>query len=254
MTSNNTDSAIDVEKLTFGYREHLVLKEVSFSIQPRELVFIIGASGCGKSTLLRCMIGLLTPQAGNIVYFGKNFTTADEERRRAILRTFGVLYQNNALWSSMTIGENLSLALEQYTSLNRADREEVIALKLAHVGLSGVEDLYPRELSGGMKKRVALARALTLDPKIVFFDEPSTGLDPIMSEEIDELILEMRGTLGTTMVIVSHELSSIFRIADRVLMLDRETQGIIAEGAPRLVAKEAKNAQVRHFLNQNRNF
>lgn len=254
MISNNASAAIEVEKLTFGYGEHLVLKEVSFSIQPRELIFIIGSSGCGKSTLLRCMIGLLTPQSGNIVYFGKNFTTADEERRRIILRTFGVLYQNNALWSSMTIGENLSLVLEQYTSLNRADREEIVALKLAHVGLSGIEDLYPRELSGGMKKRVALARALTLDPKIVFFDEPSTGLDPVMSQEIDELIVEVRDTLGTTMVIVSHELSSIFRIADRVLMLDRDSQGIIAEGPPRIVAKEATNPQVRHFLNQTRKF
>ena len=243
-------NAIEVENLTCGYGEHIILKKISFSVPARELMFIVGASGCGKSTLLRTMIGLLAPQGGRISYFGKNFIRADEEHRHAILKTFGVLYQNNALWSSMSVGENLSLALEQYTALNRQDREEVVALKLAQVGLSGVEDLYPRELSGGMKKRVALARALALDPRIVFFDEPSEGLDPLMSREIDELIMEVRETLGTTIVIVSHQLSSIFRIADRIVMLDPESQGIIADGAPRRLAKESTDARVRDFLTQ----
>ncbi|MBX9743150.1 MAG: ATP-binding cassette domain-containing protein [Chthoniobacterales bacterium] len=241
--------AIEVEKLSCGYEERLILKNVSFSVRPQELMFIIGGSGCGKSTLLHCLIGLLEPHVGKIFYFGKNFMQASEEGRHAILKTFGVLYQNNALWSSMSVGENLSLALEQYTSLSREDREEVVALKLAQVGLPGVEDLYPRELSGGMKKRVALARALALDPKIVFFDEPSSGLDPLMSREIDELIREVRDTLGTTMVIISHQLSSIFGIADRIIMLDRETQGIIAKGDPRQLARESKDERVLRFLN-----
>lgn len=249
MTRNISPMAIEVENLTCGYGATTVLKEVSFSVQPQELFFIIGGSGCGKTTLLRCLIGLLPLQKGKISYFGKNFTIADTEERRAILKTFGVLYQSSALWSSMTIGENISLPLEQYTSLPKKERQEIVALKLAQVGLSGIEDLYPRELSGGMRKRVGLARALALDPKIVFFDEPSGGLDPVTSREIDELILEVRDTLGTTMVIVSHQLSSIFRIADRVLVLDDEAHGIIADGTPKKLASESPDIRVKNFLN-----
>lgn len=168
-------SVIAVRNLSCGYGGTVVLQDVSFSVHPRELLFVIGGSGCGKSTLLRCMIGLLKPLQGDVAYFGKSFTAADAVQRRDILKTFGVLYQNNALWSSMTLGENVSLPLEEHTSLSREARQEIIALKLAQVGLSGSEDLYPSELSGGMKKRAALARALALDPEIVFFDEPSEG-------------------------------------------------------------------------------
>jgi phospholipid/cholesterol/gamma-HCH transport system ATP-binding protein len=166
------------------------------------------------------------------------------------LKTFGVLYQNNALWSSMTLAENISLPLEEHTSLSRADRAEIVALKLAEVGLAGSEDLYPSELSGGMQKRAALARALALDPAIVFFDEPSEGLDPVISREMDQLILQVRENFGTTMIIVSHQLSSIFRLADRVIMLNHEAKGIIAEGAPSELAATSTDPRVRDFLYQ----
>ncbi|MCX6897697.1 MAG: ATP-binding cassette domain-containing protein [Verrucomicrobia bacterium] len=250
MKSDTPKTVIEVKNLACGYGETVVLQKVSFSVHSRELFFVIGGSGCGKSTLLRCMIGLLKPLKGDVAYFGKSFTAADAVQRRDILKTFGVLYQNSALWSSMTLAENVSLPLEEHTSLTREDRLEITTLKLAQVGLSGSEELYPSELSGGMKKRAALARALALDPAIVFFDEPSTGLDPITSREMDQLILQVRETLGTTMVIVSHQLSSIFRLADRVIVLDHKTKGIIAEGAPRELAATSTDPRVRDFLNQ----
>jgi phospholipid/cholesterol/gamma-HCH transport system ATP-binding protein len=247
-------TAIEVKDLACGYGETVVLERVSFTVHPRELLFVIGGSGCGKSTLLRCLIGLLKPWHGDVAYFGESFIAADAGQRRAILKTFGVLYQNNALWSSMTLAENVSLPLEEHTSLTRADRREIVALKLTQVGLSGSEELYPSELSGGMKKRAALARALALDPAIVFFDEPSEGLDPITSREMDRLILQVRETLGTTMIIVSHQLSSIFRLADRVIMLDHESKGIIAEGAPAELATASTDPRVRDFLRQDDGF
>ena len=250
MKNDTPTTVIEVKNLACGYGETVVLQKVSFSVHHQEMLFVIGGSGCGKSTLLRCMIGLLKPLKGDVAYFGKSFTAADTVQRRDILKTFGVLYQNSALWSSMTLAENVSLPLEEHASLTQEDRREITALKLAQVGLSGSEELYPSELSGGMKKRAALARALALDPAIVFFDEPSTGLDPITSREMDELILQVRDTLGTTMVIVSHQLSSIFRLADRVIMLDHESKGIIAEGAPRDLAAKSTNPRVREFLKQ----
>ena len=243
-----TAPVIEVKNLTCGYGETVVLQNVSFAVHAREVLFVIGGSGCGKSTLLRCLIGLLKPFQGDIAYYGKSFTSADTEQRRDILKTFGVLYQNNALWSSMTLAENISLPLEEHTSLSPADRQEIVALKLTEVGLAGSEELYPSELSGGMQKRAALARALALDPAIVFFDEPSEGLDPIISREMDELILQVRENFGTTMVIVSHQLSSIFRLADRVIMLSHETKGIIAEGAPTELAATSADSHVRDFL------
>ena len=248
MTNAGPTNAIEVKNLTCGYGEAAVLQNVSFAVRAKELLFVVGRSGCGKSTLLRCMMGLLRPMGGDVVYFGKSFTTADVAQRREILKTFGVLYQNGALWSSMTLAQNISLPLEEYTSLTPEDCQEVVSLKLTQVGLPGSEDLFPSELSGGMKKRAALARALVLDPEIVFFDEPSEGLDPITSSEMDQLILQVRDTLGTTMVIVSHQLSSIFRLADRVLVLDRESKGIIAEGVPAELAAKSTDPRVRNFL------
>jgi phospholipid/cholesterol/gamma-HCH transport system ATP-binding protein len=254
MKNDTPATVIEVKNLACGYGETVVLQDVSFAVHPRELLFVIGGSGCGKSTLLRCMIGLLKPFQGDVAYFGKSFTAADAVQRRDILKTFGVLYQNNALWSSMTLAENVSLPLEEHTSLTREDRQEIIALKLTQVGLSGSEELYPSELSGGMQKRAALARALALDPAIVFFDEPSTGLDPITSRQMDRLILQVRDTLGTSMVIVSHQLSSIFRLADRVIVLDRQSKGIIAEGAPAELAATSTDPRVRDFLNEDEDF
>jgi phospholipid/cholesterol/gamma-HCH transport system ATP-binding protein len=242
--------AIEVQGLECRYDERVVLENVSFAVKPGEVFFIIGGSGCGKSTLLKHMIGLLPPARGKVTYAGRDFTAASAAERKALLRSFGVLYQGGALWSSMTLRENVSLPLELFTELSRKEREEIIGLKLAQVGLSGYEDYYPAEISGGMKKRAGLARALALDPEIVFFDEPSAGLDPITSLKLDELILHLRDTLGTTIVVVSHELASIYGIADRVVMLERETRGVIAEGDPRELRDRSEDPRVRGFLNR----
>ena len=243
-----TQPAIAVDDLECGYDGLVLLQHVTFAVKPGELFFVIGGSGCGKSTLLKHMIGLQRPTAGTIRYFGESFTNATLSRRRELLRTFGVLYQNSALWSSLTLRENITLPLEEYTPLSKHERNELAALRLAQVSLSGYEDYYPSEISGGMKKRAALARALTLDPAIVFFDEPSAGLDPVTSRKLDELILQIRETLGTTMIIVSHELDSIFSIADRVIMLEREAKGIIAEGNPRELVQKSVDPRVQEFL------
>jgi phospholipid/cholesterol/gamma-HCH transport system ATP-binding protein len=242
--------AIEVEGLQARYDERVILEHVSFVVKKGEVFFIIGGSGCGKSTLLRNMIGLNQPAQGSVRYFGRDFTHAPASERKALLRTFGVLYQGGALWSSMTVGENVALPLELYTDLSKRERAGIVGLKLAQVGLAGYEDYFPSELSGGMKKRAGLARALALDPDIVFFDEPSAGLDPVTSLKLDELILQLRDTLGTTIVVVSHELASIYGIADRVVMLDRETRGVIAEGDPRELRDRSEDPRVREFLNR----
>ncbi len=242
--------AIAVEGLECRYGERVVLENISFTVGSGEVLFIIGGSGCGKSTLLRHIIGLSAPAAGTVRFGGRDFTHASAQEHKALLRSFGVLYQSGALWSSMTVRENVALPLELHTDISRREREEIVALKLAQVGLSGYEDFFPAELSGGMKKRAGLARALALDPSIVFFDEPGAGLDPITSLQLDELVLQIRETLGTTIVIVSHELASIYSIADRVIMLDRTTRGIIADGDPRLLRDSSEDVRVRDFLNR----
>lgn len=240
--------AIEVERLECGYEGTVVLKDVSFQVQPGEIFFIIGGSGCGKSTLLRHLVGLNQPAAGTVKFLGRSFTAADSATRRQMLRTFGMLFQGGALWTSLTLRQNVALPLEEYTTLSARDIDEVVALKLRQVGLAGFEDHFPAEISGGMKKRAGLARALALDPAIVFFDEPSAGLDPVTSRKLDELIRQVRDTFGTTIVVVSHELASIFDLADRVVMLDRGQQGIIAEGRPRELAANSKDPRVREFL------
>ena len=240
--------AIAVEHLICGYDGTTVLENVSFSVKRGEIFFIIGGSGCGKSTLLRHLVGLNQPSGGTVKFFGHALGQSDMAARRERLRTFGMLFQSGALWSSLTVRQNVALPLEEYTTLTRREINEVTSLKLMQVGLGGFEDYYPAEISGGMKKRAGLARALALDPEIVFFDEPSAGLDPVTSRKLDELILQIRATFGTTIVVVSHELASIFSIADRVIMLDRTVQGIIAEGPPRDLAVQSKDPRVTEFL------
>ncbi len=240
--------AIEVAGLQCGYDDTIVLQDVSFTVARGEVFFIIGGSGCGKSTLLRHLVGLHTPRAGHVRFLGEPFTAADPAARRALLKSFGMLFQGGALWTSLTLRENVALPLEEYTALTRAEILELATLKLAQVGLGGFEDYYPAEISGGMKKRAGLARALALDPAIVFFDEPSAGLDPVTSRKLDELVLQIRDTFGTTIVVVSHELASIYGIADRVIMLDRAAKGIIAEGKPRELAERSRDPRVVEFL------
>ncbi|MFA6286636.1 MAG: ATP-binding cassette domain-containing protein [Opitutaceae bacterium] len=250
MNGLSTSPAIEVAGLDCGYDGNVLLHDLNFTVKRGEIFFVIGGSGCGKSTLLRHMIGLNRPTAGTVRFFGESFSDADPAGQRALLKTFGVLYQGGALWSSLTLRQNVCLPLEEYTGLKAAERAELASMKLAQVGLSGYEDYYPSEISGGMKKRAGLARALALDPAIVFFDEPSAGLDPLSSRSLDELILNVRDTLGTTCVVVSHELASIFSIADRIIMLDKETKGIIADGDPRVLAHDGTDKRVKLFLNR----
>ena len=245
---NASAAAIEVHALQCGYEGKVVLKDVSFTVARGEIFFIIGGSGCGKSTLLRHLVGLNTPTAGGVKFFGRSFAETNPAARRDLLKTFGMLFQAGALWTSLTLRQNVALPLEEYTTLSRREIEEIASLKLAQVGLGGFADYYPSEISGGMKKRAGLARALALDPAIVFFDEPSAGLDPVTSRKLDELILQIRETFGTTIVVVSHELASIFDIADRVMMLDRAQQGIIAEGKPRELAVRSRDPRVTEFL------
>jgi phospholipid/cholesterol/gamma-HCH transport system ATP-binding protein len=242
-------AAIEVAGLHCGYAGGApVLKDVSFTVPRGEIFFIIGGSGCGKSTLLRNMVGLHVPLAGTVRFLGQSFTEADLAARRQLLKTFGVLYQGGALWSSLTLRQNVALPMEEHTALSKREIAELSSLKLAQVGLTGFADYYPSEISGGMRKRAGLARALALDPAIVFLDEPSAGLDPVTSRKLDELVLQVRDTFGTTLVVVSHELASIFGIADRVIMLDRAAQGIIAEGSPRELAERSGDPRVVDFL------
>src|SRR6516164_2065263 len=244
----DTEPRITIQDLTMAYGSFVIQHDLTFSIQPGEIFIIMGGSGCGKSTLLRHLIGLMQPATGDILYDGESFWTAPPEARERMLRRFGVLYQSGALWSSMTLAENVALPLGEYTDLSAREIREVVALKLALVGLAGFEDFYPAEISGGMRKRAGLARAMALDPDILFFDEPSAGLDPISSNLLDELILELRASLGATVVIVTHELPSIFAIANNSVFLDAETKTMIARGDPKELLEHPPEPKVRAFL------
>lgn len=248
MNGFDSKEVIQVEHLECRYGREVILRDVTFSVRHREIFFVAGRSGCGKTTLLRHLVGLLSPARGSIAYFGTDFSGADYEARREVTRSFGVLFQNNALWTDMSLSENVSLPLVLHTTLPRDIRAEIVALKLAQVGLAGCQDRFPGELSGGMQKRAALARALALDPAILFFDEPTAGLDPITSDQIDHLILRVRETVGATVVVVSHSLSSLFHIADRMILLDPEAKGIIAAGPPSRLAKTSDEPRVKQFL------
>jgi phospholipid/cholesterol/gamma-HCH transport system ATP-binding protein len=248
MQAENTREHITVKDLTMAYGNYVLQRNLNFSVNKGDIFIIMGGSGCGKSTLLKYMIGLRTPEKGDIYYNGVDFYKSSPEEQEAIMRSFGILYQSGALWSSMTLSENIALPLEEYTQLTKKDINEIVSLKLALVGLKGFGDYYPSEISGGMRKRAGLARAMALDPQILFFDEPSAGLDPISSRLLDELIMQIRGSLGTTIVVVTHELSSIFSIGTNSVFLDAATKTMIAHGDPRKMLKESTNPAVRSFL------
>ncbi len=239
---------ITVQTLTMAYGDFLIQRDLSFTVNRGDVFIIMGGSGCGKSTLMRHLIGLKSPAKGEVLYGDTDFWAADEEDRQGMMRHFGVLYQSGALWSSMTLAENVGLPLEEYTDLNPSDIRDVTSLKLALVGLAGFEEFYPSEISGGMQKRAGLARAMALDPDILFFDEPSAGLDPISARLLDDLILEIRDSLGSTVVIVTHELASIFAIGNNSVFLDPESLTMIAAGNPRTLRDESKDPRVHRFL------
>lgn len=234
--------------VTIGFGSRIVQRDLAFSVQRGSVFALMGPSGCGKSTLLRVMIGLLRPLHGSVTVDGEDLWAASAERRREIGRRVGILFQSGALWSSMTLAENVALPLQMFTKLGAVAIGDLVRLKLSLVGLAGAETRMPSELSGGMRKRAGLARALALDPDILFFDEPSAGLDPVASSRLDELILELRDGLGATVVIVSHELASLFAICDDGIFLDPETKTAIAQGAPRALRDTCDVRQVRDFM------
>ena len=247
---NRDQPHIKVENLTMAYGDFIIQRDLDFVVNRGDVFIIMGGSGCGKSTLLKILIGLKTPATGDVYYEDKSFWKASDIERDQMSRNFGVLFQSGALWSSMTLAENVGLALKQYTDLSKKDIEEISSLKLSLVGLSGFEDYYPNEISGGMKKRAGLARAIAMDPEILFFDEPSAGLDPISSRLLDDLILELRDSLGATVVVVTHELASIFAIANNSVFLDPETKTMLATDDPKYLRDHSDNFTVRNFLHR----
>ncbi len=248
-TGTTKTPAIEVTNLTMAYGEKVIQKDLSFTINQGDVFVIMGESGCGKSTLMRHLLGLKAPAEGRVVYSGSiDFWKAGPEVRNRIMRRCGVLYQHGALWSSMTLGENVALPLQEYTGLSAEQVTRIVSLKLALVGLEGYEDLYPAELSGGMQKRAGLARAMALDPEFLFFDELSAGLDPINARKLDDLVLELRKCLGTTVVLVTHELPSIFNIGTNSVFLDTRSKTIIAQGDPKELLRSSEHPRVRAFL------
>ena len=242
------EAIITVNDLDMGYGSFVLMRNLNFTVRRGDVFIIMGGSGCGKSTLLKILIGLKEPLQGQVFHKSVSFWEADPEERQQMMKRFGILYQSGALWSSMTLAENVILPLEQYTDLSRNQMREIASLKLSLVGLAGFEEFYPSEISGGMRKRAALARAMALDPDILFFDEPSAGLDPVSSRLLDDLILELRDSLGSTVVIVTHELASIFAIANNSVYLDVETRTMTANGDPKKLLAESKDPTVRKFL------
>jgi len=251
MEEQRRDVQIEVQDLTMAFGSHVVQRDVHFDIRRGEIFVIMGDSGCGKSTLMRHMIGLQRPAAGRVLYGGEDFWDAGEDEQEELQRGFGVLYQTSALFSAMTLEENVSLPIFEYSDLAPDRAREVAMLKLALVGLDGFEEYYPSEISGGMRKRAGLARAMALDPEILYFDEPSAGLDPLSSRRLDDLILELRDSLGTTIVLVTHELPSIFELGDNAVFLDAERKTMIAEGKPSAL-KDSPEPKVRAFMSRGR--
>jgi phospholipid/cholesterol/gamma-HCH transport system ATP-binding protein len=244
------DIHIEVRDLTAAYGDLVIQRDLNFTIERGSVFIVMGGSGCGKTTLLRHMVGLMRPSRGDVLYDGRSFWDCDEDDRQKMMQKFGVMYQSGALWSSMTLAENVGLALGEYTDLSATEIRDVASYKLALVGLAGFEDFHPAEISGGMCKRVGVARAMALDPEILFFDEPSAGLDPVSARRLDDLLLELRASLGTTMVVVTHELSSILAIGDDSVFLDNETRTQLAGGRPTDLLRDSRNPKVRRFLNR----
>jgi phospholipid/cholesterol/gamma-HCH transport system ATP-binding protein len=239
---------IIVKDLDMGYGEFVVMRDLNFTVNRGDIFIIMGASGCGKSTLLKALIGLKRPLRGKVLYGDTSFWEADPSERERMMRRFGILYQSGALWSSMTLEENIALPLQRYTKLKPSQIKEFVSLKLSLVGLAGFEDYYPSEISGGMAKRAALARAMALNPDILFLDEPSAGEDPISGRLLDDLILELRAGLGTTIIVVTHDLASIFAIGNNSIFLDVDLKSMTASGDPKRLLAESKDPTVQKFL------
>lgn len=244
---------IEIDNLTMTYGDKVIQEKLTFTVETGDIFIIMGGSGCGKSTLLRHLFGLHQPAGGAVLYNGVNFWESDPDTRQAMMRSFGVLYQSGALWSSMTLAENVALPIEEHTHLTRHEINDLVELKLALVGLAGFGGYYPSEISGGMRKRAGLARAIALDPEIIFFDEPSAGLDPISSRLLDDLILELRESLGATIVVVTHELASLLAIGTNSVFLDAGSRTMIASGDPRRLLRESDDPRVIDFLTRGRN-
>lgn len=246
--ASNAEAHITVNNLDMAYDDFVIQRNLNFTIQRGDIFIIMGGSGCGKSTLLKHLVGLKPPARGKVLFGDQDLWAADPEEQQRIMRRFGILYQSSALWSSMTLAENVALPLGEFTDLDAAEIRRIASLKLALVGLAGFADFYPSEISGGMRKRAGLARAMALDPEILFFDEPSAGLDPISSRMLDDLILELRDSLGATIAIVTHELASIFAIGNNSIFLDVDTKTMIAQGDPKVLRDECPDPKVRNFL------
>ncbi|MBA6412772.1 ATP-binding cassette domain-containing protein [Parahaliea sp. F7430] len=248
LASSAQEAHIEVRDLTMAYGARVIQRELNFKVNRGDIFVIMGGSGCGKSTLLKHMLGLISPAQGDILYAGRSFTQADAATRDAMRQSWGVTYQSGALISSMSLGENVSLPLQLYTNYSRAEIADVVSYKLSLVGLGGYESYYPSEVSGGMLKRAALSRAIALDPEVLFFDEPSAGLDPISSRMLDELIVELKESIGSTVVMVTHELASIFDIATNSVYLDANSKTMIGYGDPKYLRDHSEQAIVRQFL------
>ena len=250
MIERPPDDHIVVDNLEMKYGNNVVQSNLNFAIKKAEVFVIMGDSGCGKSTLMRHMVGLKKPAKGEIYYNNQPFWHTDIDKQENMIRNFGVMYQSGALWSSMTLADNVALALRQYTSFNEEQIMDAVSFKLSLVGLAGYENYYPSEISGGMCKRAGIARAIALDPDIIFFDEPSAGLDPISSKRLDDLILGLRDGLGATIVVVTHELESIFSIADNSVFLDATTKTMIANAPPKELLAHSTNPKIQEFLSR----